>query len=917
MSVEIKFDGDQVFQIQAINSVVDLFEGANDYQLFAEPMNYETIDFDQGTLFNDSVTKNTLEISRDRLISNLASIQERTRTDVLGKEHFIIPPELRKNINFNEWPADFSVEMETGTGKTYVYLRTALELNRKYGLLKFVIVVPSTAIREGVLATLRQTKEHFSEIFSGVNYESFIYDSKNLGKIKDFATSKEIQFLVINISSFNRDENLIRQRADSFADLTPLDFIRAVNPIVILDEPQKLSTEIATSAIESLNPLFRLRYSATHIDYFHLVYRLSPIDAYQLKLVKRIDVLSVTAEENRNTPYVEVKAITGSSKAVTATLIVNKAKSRTQITVRRNTDLFHETNLAMYEGWIVEDIHIGSEDFAARVEFSNGRILRKGSSTGVDSDLLHRLQMRAAIEDHFDTELRLKHYANIGVISPTKPLTLFFIDRVVNYGPHDGKYKTWFEEEYEGVASLSKYRNLIMPSARDAHRGYFASTKLGFKDSKEGKGNREDEEAFDLIMRKKEVLLSFEEPVRFIFSHSALAEGWDNPNVFTICNFQESNSDIRRRQQIGRGLRLPVMANGERCRIEEVNHLTIVATETFEKYALGLQKQLEDETGIVFKDIVRNKRDRVVIKPKVDFENTPGFRELWDKISLRTKYHLDFSTDDLVNAAVQRLKGFNPITDLKLHVSKQNVAGINHEMGVVGNGAHTKVPKTMGLRHKFPDILKDLSNDVPISRSTIRRVILESGRLHEAIRNPAEFVSQVRSSLYGGLAATLKDQDGIKYERREPGPDSTWQTSFFTSHIAESYEDNLINVTKSIFDRIPVDSIIERKFAEGLEAREDVDLFLKLPSWFKIDTPVGGYNPDWAIVRRNMMNKRNVYLVRETKGSANLDELFRESEVWKVTFGRKHFDAINVDYKVVKESDDLDNDEISSLIVSH
>lgn len=917
MSVEIKFDGDQIFQIQAINSVVDLFEGANDYQIFTDSMKYETTNFDQGTLFNDSVTRNTLEISRDRLISNLATIQRRTRTDLLGENHFIIPPELRRNVDFNEWPADFSVEMETGTGKTYVYLRTALELNRKYGLLKFVIVVPSTAIREGVLATLRQTKNHFSEIFPGVNYESYVYDSKNLGNIKDFATSKEIQFLVINISSFNRDENLIRQRADLFADLTPLDFIRAVNPVVILDEPQKLSTDIATSAIESLNPLFRLRYSATHRDYFHLVYRLSPIDAYQLKLVKRIDVLSVTAEENLNIPYVEVKAISASSKVVTATVIVNKARARTQITVRRNTDLFQETNLAMYEGWIVEEIHVGSEDYGARVEFSNGRILRIGSSTGVDSDLLHRSQMRAAIEDHFDTELRLKHYENIGVISPTKPLTLFFIDRVVYYGPNDGKYRTWFEEEYEGVASLSKYRNLTMPPARDAHRGYFASTKIGFKDSKEGKGNKEDEEAFDLIMRKKEILLSLEEPVRFVFSHSALAEGWDNPNVFTICNFQESNSEVRRRQQIGRGLRLPVMANGERCRIEEVNHLTIVATESFEKYALGLQQQLINETGLEFKDIVRNKRDRVVIKPKLDFENIPGFHELWNKISLRTKYHLDFSTDDLVNAAVQRLKGFDAITDLRLHVSKQNVSGIGLETGVVGNAARTKVPKTMGLRHKFPDILKDLSNDVPISRSTIRRVILESGRLQEAIRNPAEFVSQVRSALFGGLAATLKDHNGIKYERRDHGPDSAWQMSFFTSHLAESYEDNLIHVTKSIFDRIPVDSLVERKFAEGLEAREDVDLFLKLPSWFKIDTPVGGYNPDWAIVRRNVLNERKVYLVRETKGSTNLDELFRESEVWKVTFGRKHFDALNVDYKVVKESDDLDKDEISLLEVSH
>ena len=916
MTVEIKFESNLDFQSQAVESILDIFDGANSSNFVHQDLS-STSSLDQvSDLFSDEVYSNKLVIDRDSLIRNIDRIQTRKRINPAGESHPIVPVSLRKKIENDEWPTDFSIEMETGTGKTYVYLRTAIELYLKYGLSKFVIVVPSIAIREGVISTLRLTREHFKELFSGIQYDFFVYDSKNTNRLRQFATATHLQFLVMNIASFNRDDNIIKRESDVLNGQAPIDFIQAVRPVVIMDEPQKLGGELNSLAIKKLNPIFKIRYSATHAELHNLMYRLTPMDAYEMRLVKRINVLSMTAEQDRNLPYVEVVSIASSSASVTAALLVTKGKSRVQIRVKRNSDLFELTKLQMYEGWVVEDIHKGDENSIPRVEFANGHVLRKGSSTGVDTDLWQRAQIRATIEDHFDTELKLQQKADLGVISQIKPLTLFFIDRVANYAPDNAKFKIWFEEEYEGISSLRKFRNLKMPVAQEAHKGYFAKTKTGVKDSVEGRGNKEDEEAFDLIMSKKEQLLSPDEPVRFIFSHSALAEGWDNPNVFTICNLQETHSEVKRRQQIGRGLRLPVMITGERCRVEEVNHLTVIATETFENFAKGLQNEIQKETGIEFADLIKNKRSRVILTPKKDFESIDGFRELWSKISVRTKYHLDFKTEDLISEAIIRLKSFEPITSPLLFVEKQGIASISANRGITKGVLTTRKAQEIVLKSPFPDILKQLSSQIPVSRSTIYEVIMQSGRLEEARKNPAEFTSQVHSALFAALASTLVNYDGIKYEKIDFKGESSWKLDFFKSHFAESYEDNLITVSKSIFDRIPVDSLIEKRFAEGLDAREDVDLFIKLPSWFKIDTPVGGYNPDWAIVRRDARDERRVYLVRETKGSTNLDDLFRESEVWKVTFGRKHFDAIDVDYKVVKESNDLDKDEIPKLISS-
>lgn len=904
MSVEIKFDSNQSFQEEAIASVVDLFVGANDGTL-------AVLDEDsESALFEQLLFSNRLDISREQLISNLEKIQRRTRVKTTGEICDVIPTELIRKVEPEEWPIDFSVEMETGTGKTYVYLRTAIELYLNYGISKFVIVVPTIAIREGVISTLDLTREHFKEMYSGIQYDSYVYDSKNVNRLRQFATSSHLQILIINIAAFNKDDNIIHKKVDALGGKAPIEFIKAVKPVIIMDEPQKMSSELALESIKELNPLLRLRYSATHKELHHLVYRLSPLDAYELRLVKRIDVLSMKADLNLNVPYVELRKITATSGSITATLGLSKNGSIKQFTVSRNSDLEVIAGSKIYEGWIVEDIYSQTEYEPAKIQFSNGRILRVGSNTGIDSELKQRAQIRTTIQDHFDTELLLKQKTDLGEIFPTKPLTLFFIDRVANYADEDSKFRVWFEEEYESISKIRKYRNLQMPPAKDAHSGYFASTKQGIKDSKEGKGNKEDEEAYDLIMRSKQKLLSFDVPVRFVFSHSALSEGWDNPNVFTICSLQEVKSDVRRRQQIGRGLRLPVMANGERCKVEEVNHLTIVATETFEDFAASLQKELKEENGIEFEGIVRNKRERIDLIPKNEFWNMPGFDELWKRISRRTLYSMSFNTDQFVVEAVRRLKNCEAISEIKFNVSKHVIGEISKEKGIVESQVSVKSAKSLDLEIKFPDILSELSSITPLSRSTISRVILESGRLAEARKNPIQFIDQVKISLFGALAATLKEYDGIQYQPVKGDSDEAkWNMEYFSSRITKVYEGSLEKVTKSIYDFIPVDSEIERQFARGLEAREDVDLFIKLPGWFKIDTPVGGYNPDWAIVRTNEENEKSVYLVRETKGTTNLDELFRESEVWKVVFGGEHFKAIGVDYKMVKQASDLDKDE--------
>jgi type III restriction enzyme len=908
MTVNIKFEAGQSFQLEAIDAVTSLLNGWN--RTLAQKSGAIEL-ADENALFTvaHTVFGNEWGIDDAELAANAKLVQSRTRTNEVGERIDIIPEESRLAPSAGELLRDFSIEMETGTGKTYVYLRTAVELFLKYGLAKFVIVVPSVAIREGVVASLNLMKQHFRDIYAGVQYDSYLYDSKNVNRLRQFATAKHLQILVMNIQAFNKDSNIIMREADGLQGMKPIDFITSVKPVVIMDEPQKLDGPMQKVAIEGLNPLFRLRYSATHKDAHCMLYKLGPVDAYERKLVKRIEVLSMSAEEDLNTAFIHLLKVNVSSGAPTATVIVNTHERRVQKTIRKDDNLVDITGMQVYEGWLVEDIIAATDTQPASVQFGNTRRLQANENTDVEKGWWQHAQIKATIVSHLETELRLKNAARNGEIQRVKPLTLFFIDQVANYDPEDGQFKVWFDELWEEILREDRrFRNLDLPaSGAEVRAGYFATTKGKAKDT--NGDSADDAAAYDLIMRNKEQLLSPEEPVRFIFSHSALSEGWDNPNVFTICNMQDGKSVMRRRQQIGRGLRLPVMANGERNRNHTYNILTIIASESFERYAAALQKEIEEETGESFAGRIQPARKRKALKLKEDYRTIPGFSELWAKIAPKTRYHLLFNSQDLIDEAAKRLSDLGrvePITVPQIIVKRVDLdmaRGKNIEAGKSGPERYLEYARKL----KMPDILGELQQIVPISRASTVKIIEKSGRKEEARINPAKFVQQVRRSIQHAMAHTLVDHHGIKYERRN-GSDSEYSAEIFDGRLVEAYEDNLVPVTKSIYDYVICDSNVEREFAADLEKRPDIELFIKLPDWFKIDTPIGGYNPDWALVRKLDSGEKRVYLVRETKGTTDVEALRFDSERWKIEFGRKHFMAIDVDYKIASKANQLDVD---------
>lgn len=903
MTVSIKFEAGQQYQLEAIDAVTSLFTGWNSST--SKGVVDDVLNLGETDLFVETVFGNHLGISDEELISNAKLSQRRTRLNSVGEEQEVIPQASRLPIDHATPIRDISIEMETGTGKTYVYLRTAIELYLKYKLSKFVIVVPTVAIREGVLASLELLKEHFREIYAGLQYDSYVYDSKHINRLRQFATSKHLQILVMNIQSFNKDSNIILREADNLNGMKPMDFITAVKPIVIMDEPQKLDAKLQKEAIAGLNPLLRLRYSATHKDPHCLVYRLGPVEAYEQRLVKRIEVLSMSAEEDHNIAYIEVRKINlqGGGKP-TASILLNKGGKRVNQTLKFNDDLFAITGMSVYKGWEVEDIVADTPERKGYVEFRNHRKVFVNSNNDLDQDWWQRAQIQATIEKHFETELRLQQAAGLGEIKPTKALTLFFIDKVSNYDPEDGKFKTWFDELYTEMLESSEYRrfkNLQMPPAAEARAGYFATTRGKAKDTKGD--SSDDSDAYDLIMRDKERLLSPDEPVRFIFSHSALSEGWDNPNVFTICNLQETQSEVRRRQQIGRGLRLPVMANGERSRNERINVLTVVASESFEKYAAGLQKEMTDETGESFSGKIVDARTRRVVKLRENFEVLPGFKQLWSRIAPKTRYELSYNSQDLIDEASKRLSLLGSQEPIKIPkiVMKKTQLEMGLASGITAGGSGPEKTITYERTVKLPEILKELQSELPVSRSSTAQIIEQSGRLQEALVNPAQFLNQVRRSIQASLSQTLVKKDGIKYSPLV-GDGSSFEATFMDT---ESYEDNIVAVKKSIYEAVVVDSNIEREFAKALDEREDVELFIKLPDWFKIPTPIGNYNPDWAVVLKLETGEKKVYLVRETKGSTELESLRFETEPWKIYFGFKHFTALEVDYNVNSHANQL------------
>ncbi|WP_430867199.1 DEAD/DEAH box helicase family protein [Demequina aurantiaca] len=898
MPVEIKFDGGQQYQLDAIDAVLEVFNG-NEEQGRSEVAD---LVLDDGTLdaLDRVVIGNQLELSSEQLRRNLRAAQDKPMPAEDGGEVPTIPEDLRQNWLNGETVPDLSVEMETGTGKTYVYIRTCLEMHERYGFSKFVIVVPGVAIREGVKSSLALLKPHFKELYPDSQYEFMVWDSAKRKMASDFVRDSSLKIMVINLEAFKNEDNIFRRKDPEFnGGYAPQELISAARPVVVMDEPQNMETDASKMAIASLAPLAKLRYSATHRDLKHLVYRLTPVDAYDLRLVKRIGVLSVTKDEDLNGTYVEVSKITATPGGVTATAKIfktNAGKTKlTRITLCKDMDLFVESGQrGAYQGWSVEDIHAGQDGERGYVEFGNGTLVHEGVGTTSEEEQHQRLMLRQAIESHFEKELQLKLQLRRGLISAAiKPLTLFFIDSVSNYHPADGKLRQWFEQEYEIVRSDARFRSLDMPDIEVVHDGYFAVSSKGVPEDVSSRGleGAKVGSALERIMRSKEKLLSFEEPLRFIFSYAALAEGWDNPNVFTICNLQHGRSEMRKRQQVGRGLRLPVMVDGERCRNDDINVLTVIAHEDFAKFACDLQEEIEKETGVKFSGrIVDLKQDKIKLQLKEKVLLDPQFIELWDKISQKTTYELAFSTDDVVADAVRRINVMPAIEPIKFRVTK-HITSINAEGITSGDYQDRGTVEVDGAR-KLPDLVGELTRRVTLTRATIVRILSEIDNLDEVKLNPSVFMDQVESAMKEALYA--QEAEGILYK---PTGDS-WRAELFKEwHQAETIApaSMVVEVSKSITDKIVCDSGIEKTFAQFLEDRDDVPLFMKLPHWFKIDTPLHGYNPDWAFVREHPEGQY-LHFVRETKGTDRLEELQWESEGWKIKFGTAHFEQLKVDY---------------------
>ena len=863
--MKIQFDSQQEFQLDAIRSVVEVFAGQ---PLARASLQWQT-DALGGELLTEMGVGNSLALSEDAILENVRRIQT---------ENGLEPVASLQGRNF-------SVEMETGTGKTYVYLRTLFELNARYGWKKFIIVVPSVAIREGVLNAIELTREHFQSLYGNVPLDYWVYDSAQVSKLRQFSASNQMQLMVMNIQAFDKSSTVIQNTKDQMNGRRPIEFIQHARPVVVVDEPQNLATDLRSKAIASLNPLCTLRYSATHKDYFNLVYRLDPVRAYDLRLVKRIEVDSVVDGGDFNQPYIAVKAITATKTRITAKLELDVegaggVKRRT-VTVTQEGDLFELSGQREnYRGYEVDLIDAGNQ----YLQFKNGVSLAAGVTHGGRTDEVLRIQMRETIREHFEKELRV---AQLPPGQRMKVLSLFFVDRVAHYAEADGKFRRWFVELYEELVRSPRYAALNPLPVAQVHNGYFAQDKGRPKDSSEGRATKADDEAYHLIMRDKERLLSVEEPLRFIFSHSALREGWDNPNVFQICTLREISTERERRQTIGRGLRLPVRENGERCFDPLLNRLTVVASESFREFARKLQDEMEKECGVNFEGRILNKRDRRKARLNKQRLLDPDFQALWDKIKHKTRYAVKFATDELVSRSAGELRGTLPeIKAPAIRVERGEV-----QMDTSGVSIQERAAQTIRLveyRAPIPDLLSYLQRETELTRPTLAEILRRSERLGEVTRNPQQFLEQAVAAIQKSLRDLMVA--GIEYERIA---DAEWEMHRLESEELESYVSRLLEVRHGLYDVIEYESRVEYEFAKALDEREDIKLFFKLPDWFKVETPLGTYNPDWAIVREEPDGQHKVYLVRETKGTTDWQKI-PELQRKKIQCGKAHFKAVGL-----------------------
>lgn len=971
--MKLHFEANLDYQLHAVEAVCDLFRGQEICRTeFTVTRDASDPQLRMGFAESDLGLGNRLTLLDDELLKNLNAVQ------------------IRNGLRPSESLAsgDFTVEMETGTGKTYVYLRTIFELNKLFGFTKFVIVVPSVAIKEGVYKTLQITEEHFKGLYAGQPFEYFLYDSTKLGQVRNFATSPNIQIMVVTVGAINKkDVNNLYKDSEKTGGEKPIDLIRTTRPIIIVDEPQSVDGGLegrGKEALGTMNPLCTLRYSATHADKHHMVFRLDAVDAYERKLVKQIEVASATVDGAHNKPYVRLISVANKRGTISAKVELDvetaSGVQRREVIVQDGDNLEQTTKRAIYADCRVGEIRVakGSEYMELRVP-GGERFLKPGEAWGdVDALAVQREMIRRTIKEHLDKEKRLRP-------QEIKVLSLFFIDAVERYRKYDsdgnavkGDYARIFEEEYRRFGNHPDYKTLfgevdLTHAAEEVHDGYFSIDKKGgWTDTDENNQASRDnaERAYNLIMREKEKLLSFETPLKFIFSHSALKEGWDNPNVFQICTLRDIQTERERRQTIGRGLRLCVNQNGERLHGFEVNTLTVVATESYEQFAENLQKEIEDDTGIRFgvveehqfaaiptlneggtvqpmgverskaiwehlkaagyidtrgrvQDKLRTALKEGTLSVPAEFEPQHGsiaevlrklagrlevknaderrqvhtrqavlhseeFKALWDRIKHKTTYRVEFDNEKLIESCIRAIKDGPPIPKTRLQWRKADIAiGKAGVEATEREGAATVVLDEADI--ELPDLLTDLQDRTQLTRRTIYRVLVGSGRLDDFSRNPQQFIEMAAEAI--NRCKRLVVVDGIKYQRL--GDDHYYAQELFEQEELTGYLKNMLADTKkSVYEQVVYDSGTERNFADQLEKNSAVKVYAKLPGWFTVPTPLGDYNPDWAVLIQEDGRER-LYLVVETKGTLFADAL-RSSEAAKIVCGEAHFKSLAV-----------------------
>jgi type III restriction enzyme len=910
--MKLQFDPNQSFQLAAIDAAAKLFRG--------QPAANQGV----ATFENDSLTSlrltelgvaNRCVLTADLWLKNLHAVQDENG---LARSDELEPLVLADKSLAGPFP-NFTVEMETGTGKTYVYLRTIHELHSTYGFKKFVIVVPSVAIREGVIKTLQITREHFQTLYGFERVEFSVYDASGVNQLRNFALSDALQILVINIDAFAKDsdENSnTRRRGNVINQLRetgnrPIEFIQSTNPVVILDEPQNLETDKRKQAIARLNPMCTLRYSATHRDTYNLIYKLDAVRAYELGLVKQISVDSVVDLTSVNQAFISVDNFSRRARSVSAkaTIWVNQASGpkKKRVTLKNGDNLYTlSTGREIYkDGFIVNEI----DAERGLVRFANDVTARIGVPHGALTEAILKLQIEATVRRHFEKAQTLER-------AGIKVLSVFFIDRVSSYRIYNedgsttlGPFGQWFEEVYEEYRNKSEFSGLYDFDGTAVHNGYFAQDKRAVSPYGERamktKGDAEAG-AFELIMRDKERLLDAAEPLRFIFSHSALREGWDNPNVFQICTLAETSSEMKKRQEIGRGLRLCVNQDGLRVMDRSINRLTVVANETYEDFARQLQNEMEEE-GIEFrKEMVKNEREKIKLYLRKGYEADPNFLDLWQRIRQRTRYRVRYRTTDLVDKAARAVRERMP------PIQRPMVALSRAELSIDRAGVHGFQTglrtETVEARFVMPDLVAQVQAGTGLARSTVAEILLRADRFADALNNPQMFIDHVAALINGVKRELLAEGveylkvDGYVYEMHRFEDDDL--KDYFESGVRE-----VAKPYKTVYSHIVIDSGSrpEWRFAEACEDNDDVLFYIKLPRWFVIDTPVGRYNPDWALAYRN---DNVLYFVAETKGIGTDDDpghaLLRLVERLKVECGKRHFRNFEqVQFKVVQKLEEL------------